>query len=52
VATRAEIAEHVWDASFDLFSNLIEVYVQRLRRKVDEGYAIKLIGPVEAKDTV
>jgi DNA-binding response OmpR family regulator len=43
VATRAEIAEHVWDASFDLFSNLIEVYVQRLRRKVDEGYAIKLI---------
>ena len=43
VATRAEIAEHVWDANFDLFSNLIEVYVQRLRRKIDEGHALKLI---------
>jgi DNA-binding winged helix-turn-helix (wHTH) protein len=32
---RAEIAEHVWDESFDPFSNLIEVYVNRLRRKID-----------------
>jgi two-component system copper resistance phosphate regulon response regulator CusR len=43
VASRAEISEHVWDASFDLFSNLIEVYVQRLRRKIDEGHTLKLI---------
>jgi two-component system copper resistance phosphate regulon response regulator CusR len=35
VVTRAEIAEHVWDESYDPFSNLIEVYVQRLRRKID-----------------
>jgi DNA-binding response OmpR family regulator len=34
VVTRAEIAEHVWDDSYDPFSNLIEVYVQRLRRKL------------------
>ena len=34
---RAEIAEHVWDESFDPFSNLIEVYVDRPRRKIDEG---------------
>lgn len=40
---RAEIAEHVWDESFDPFSNLIEVYVQRLRRKIDEGQTLKLI---------
>jgi DNA-binding response OmpR family regulator len=32
---RAEIAEHVWDEHFDPFSNLIEVYVNRLRRKID-----------------
>ena len=38
VVTRAEIAEHVWDAGFDPFSNRIEVYVQRLRRKVDDGH--------------
>ena len=37
VVGRAEIAEHVWDESFDAFSNLIEVYVNRLRRKIDSG---------------
>lgn len=35
VVTRTEIAEHVWDENFEPFSNLIEVYVNRLRRKVD-----------------
>ena len=35
VVTRAAIADHVWDESYDPFSNLIEVYVQRLRRKID-----------------
>jgi DNA-binding response OmpR family regulator len=43
VVSRAEIAEHVWEESFDPFSNLIEVYVQRLRRKIDEGHALKLL---------
>jgi two-component system copper resistance phosphate regulon response regulator CusR len=43
VVNRSEIAEHVWEESFDPFSNLIEVYVQRLRRKIDEGCALKLI---------
>jgi two-component system copper resistance phosphate regulon response regulator CusR len=43
VVNRADIAEHVWDDSFDPMSNLIEVYVQRLRRKIDDGYPIKLI---------
>jgi two-component system, OmpR family, copper resistance phosphate regulon response regulator CusR len=35
VVSRTEIAEHVWDESFDPFSNLIEVYINRLRRKID-----------------
>lgn len=35
VVTRQEIAEHVWDERFDPFSNLIEVYVGRLRQKID-----------------
>ena len=43
VVGRADIAEHVWDDSFDPMSNLIEVYIQRLRRKVDDGHALKLI---------
>src|ERR1043165_7040415 len=42
VLGRAEISEHVWDENFDAFSNLIEVYVQRLRRKIDDGHAEKL----------
>jgi two-component system, OmpR family, copper resistance phosphate regulon response regulator CusR len=43
VVSRSEIAEHVWEENFDPFSNLIEVYVQRLRRKIDEGYAPRLL---------
>lgn len=43
VVGRADIAEHVWDDSFDPMSNLIEVYIQRLRRKVDDGHDVKLI---------
>jgi DNA-binding response OmpR family regulator len=36
VVGRAEIAEHVWDEAFDPFSNLIEVYINRIRRKIDD----------------
>lgn len=43
VIGREEISEHVWDESFDPFSNLIEVYVNRLRRKVDSASAKPLI---------
>jgi DNA-binding response OmpR family regulator len=35
VVSRADIAEHVWDEHYDPLSNVIDVYVQRLRRKVD-----------------
>jgi DNA-binding response OmpR family regulator len=43
VVGRAEIAEHVWDEAFDPFSNLIEVYINRLRRKIDAGEAKPLL---------
>jgi two-component system copper resistance phosphate regulon response regulator CusR len=43
VVGRADIAEHVWDDSYDPFSKVIDVFIQRLRRKVDEGHALKLI---------
>src|SRR6185369_786029 len=35
VVGRTEISEHVWDETFDPFSNLIEVYIRRLRAKMD-----------------
>jgi two-component system copper resistance phosphate regulon response regulator CusR len=43
VMGRAAIAEHVWDDSYDPLSNVIDVYVQRLRRKLALGGAEALI---------
>ena len=43
VVSRADISEHVWEESYDPFSNLIEVYVQRLRRKLDAPNATPLL---------
>jgi DNA-binding response OmpR family regulator len=37
VVSRHDIAEHVWDEHYDPLSNVIDVYVQRLRRKIDEA---------------
>jgi two-component system copper resistance phosphate regulon response regulator CusR len=43
IASRYEIAEHVWDENFDPFSNVIDVYVRRLRKKIDDGFDRPLI---------
>ncbi|HEY6046698.1 MAG TPA: response regulator transcription factor, partial [Pyrinomonadaceae bacterium] len=43
VVSRGQIAEHVWDHSFEPFSNTIEVYMNRLRKKVDEQHSVKLL---------
>ena len=43
LVTREDLSEHVWDEDFNSFSNLVEVYMLRLRRKIDSGRAIKLI---------
>jgi DNA-binding response OmpR family regulator len=43
VLTRVEICERVWDYNFDPGTNLVEVYVQRLRKKVDGDFPNKLI---------
>jgi len=40
---RADIAEHVWDDSYDPLSNVIDVYIRRLRRKIDNAGAESLI---------
>jgi len=41
--TRSEIIEHVWDCDFDTGTNLVEVYISRLRQKVDQDHPTKLI---------
>ncbi len=43
VLTRTMIAEHVWDYNFDTFTNVIDVYVNHLRKKIDKKYPVKLL---------
>jgi len=44
--TRSEIAEHVWDSHFDSETNLVEVYINRVRQKIEQGRSPKLIHTV------
>jgi len=46
VLTRTMIAEHVWDYNFDSMTNIIDVYVNYLRRKIDSDREHKLIHTV------
>lgn len=43
VVGREQIAQHVWDENFDPFSNVIDVYIKRLRAKLDAGCQQRLI---------
>jgi DNA-binding response OmpR family regulator len=43
VVSRGDIAEHVWDEHYDPLSNVVDVYVQRLRRKLDRPGAESMI---------
>jgi two-component system, OmpR family, copper resistance phosphate regulon response regulator CusR len=46
VLSRNMIIEHVWDQSFDGFTNIVDVYVRHLRSKVDDEHSRKLIKTV------
>ena len=43
VVTRTMLSEHVWNDDFDAYSNVINVYINYLRKKVDHGHDRKLI---------
>lgn len=45
--TRAELAEHVWDDGFDAMSNVIDVIVYRVRKKIDGGRDGKLLHTIK-----
>ncbi len=60
--TRSMIIEHVWNLTFDTTTNVVDVYINYLRRKIDDGHSTKLIhtargvgyglsGPAEALPT-
>lgn len=44
--TRTELCEHVWKSALDQETNAVDVYIQRVRRKVDEDFPVKLIQTV------
>lgn len=43
VLTRTQIAEHVWDYDFTAMSNVVDVYIRYLRRKLDDNFEPKLL---------
>jgi heavy metal response regulator len=49
IVTRTMISEHVWDINFDTFTNVIDVYINYLRNKVDSGSTDKMIHTVRGK---
>lgn len=46
VLTRGQIMEHVWSYDYEGASNMVDVYIRSLRRKIDEGHDVKLIHTV------
>jgi two-component system copper resistance phosphate regulon response regulator CusR len=46
VVSRAELMSHVWDDARNTYSNIIDVYASRLRRKIDEGEKVALFTTV------
>ena len=49
VVSKTELLEHLYDYNWEKFSNVIEVYISGLRRKIDDGHAIKLIHTVRSR---
>ena len=43
VISKTELLEHLYDYNWEKFSNVIEVYISGLRRKIDDGFSVKLI---------
>src|SRR5256885_13769024 len=46
VVTREMIEQHIWNYDFECESNVIDVYIRRLRRKIDAPFAVKLLTTV------
>jgi heavy metal response regulator len=52
VVTRTMISEHVWDIHFDPMTNVIDVYINRLREKIDRGFKKPLIQTIRGRGYV
>lgn len=52
VITRTMLMEHIWGSDFDIFSNVIDVYIRNLRRKLEKHTRSKLIKTIRGKGYV
>ena len=52
IVTRTMLSEHVWDMSFDTLTNVIDVYINYLRGKIDQGHNKKLIHTIRGRGYV
>ncbi|MDD3363551.1 MAG: response regulator transcription factor [Syntrophomonas sp.] len=52
IITRTQIVEHVWNYDFDCNSNIVDVYIRYLRRKIDDSFGTKLIHTVRGSGYV
>ena len=52
VLTRSQIEEHIWDYDYEGSSNMIDVYIRYLRKKIDEPFSPKLIHTVRGRGYV
>ncbi|OGS43925.1 MAG: DNA-binding response regulator [Elusimicrobia bacterium RIFOXYD2_FULL_34_15] len=52
VVTRTMISEHVWDINFDTYTNVIDVYVNYLRTKIDGNYKKKMLHTIRGRGYV
>jgi two-component system copper resistance phosphate regulon response regulator CusR len=52
VVTRTMLSEHVWDMSFDTLTNVIDVYINYLRGKIDQGRKKKMIRTIRGRGYV
>jgi two-component system, OmpR family, response regulator len=52
VVTRKMLCEHLWDADWEGWTNVIEVHINRLRSKIDRGYEGSIIQTVRGRGYV
>ena len=49
IITRTMLSEHVWNIHFDISTNVIDVYINYLRKKIDHGHRTKLIQTIRGR---
>ena len=49
IVSRTKLVEHLWEKDFDRKSNVIDAHVARLRRKIDDGFEVRLLHTVRGR---